>query len=180
MFFGESRSILSYILIKIPFYPILRSASMVEIHFTWHVENLKLFFSQKSQFDLVENIKNQNKKRTRTSLFKSLEDGKQEICFMWPYVLQTDCTNFKTWIKQAILLLSLHQSSLYLAKCLLCSHYSTGSYRGLSIFQIIYLPAKNFEHGGRELAQGFCVLQIWWCGFIADNRHRYVCLQKVW
>ena len=48
------------------------------------MENVGLFLSQKSQFDLVENIKNKNKKRTRASLFQSSEDGKQEICFMWP------------------------------------------------------------------------------------------------
>ena len=33
----------------------------------------------KSQFDLVKKIKNENKKRTRASLFQSSEDGKQEI-----------------------------------------------------------------------------------------------------
>ena len=41
------------------------------------MENVKLFLSQKSQFDLVEKIK--NKKRTRASLFQSSEDRKQEI-----------------------------------------------------------------------------------------------------
>ena len=40
--------------------------------------------SQKSQFDLVEKIKNKNKKRTHASLFQFSEDGKQEIYFMWP------------------------------------------------------------------------------------------------
>ena len=40
---------------------------------------VKLLLSQKSQFDLVEKIKNKNKKRTRASLFQSSEDGKQEI-----------------------------------------------------------------------------------------------------
>ena len=49
------------------------------------MENAKLFLSQKSQFDLVEKIKDKNKKRTRASLFQSSEDGKQEIYFMWPY-----------------------------------------------------------------------------------------------
>ena len=49
------------------------------------MENVKLFLSQKSQFDLVEKIKNKNKKRTRASLFQSSEDKKQEISFMWPY-----------------------------------------------------------------------------------------------
>ena len=81
LFFGESRYILSFILIKIRFYTTLGSASMIEIHFTWYVENVKLFLSQKSQFDLVEKIKNKN--RTRASLFQSSEDRKQEF-FMWP------------------------------------------------------------------------------------------------
>ena len=48
------------------------------------MENAKLFLSQKSQFDLVERIKNKNKKRTRASLFQSSEDGKQEFFLMWP------------------------------------------------------------------------------------------------
>ena len=52
------------------------------------MENAKLFLSQKSQFDLVEKIKNKNKKRTRASLFLSSEDGKQEIYFMWPKLSQ--------------------------------------------------------------------------------------------
>ena len=30
---------------------------MIEIHFSWYVENLNLFLSQKSQFDLVKKIK---------------------------------------------------------------------------------------------------------------------------
>ena len=30
---------------------------MIEMHFKWYVENVKLFLSQKSQFDLVEKIK---------------------------------------------------------------------------------------------------------------------------
>ena len=42
------------------------------------MENGKLFLSQKSQFDLVEKIKNKDKKRTRASLSQSSEDGKQE------------------------------------------------------------------------------------------------------
>ena len=45
---------------------------------------VKLFLSQKSQFDPVEKIKNKNKKRTRASLFQPSEDGKQENVFMWP------------------------------------------------------------------------------------------------
>ena len=45
---------------------------------------MKLFVCQKSQFDLAEKIKNKNKNRTRASLFKSSEDGKHEICLMWP------------------------------------------------------------------------------------------------
>ena len=49
---------------------------MIEIHFTWYVENVQLFFSQKSQFDLVEKMK--NKKRMRASHFQSSEDGKQK------------------------------------------------------------------------------------------------------
>ena len=52
------------------------------------MENVKLFLSHKSQFDLVEKIKNKNKKRTRASLFQSSEDGKQEKFFMWPYVVE--------------------------------------------------------------------------------------------
>ena len=48
------------------------------------MENVKLFSSQKSQFDPAEKIR--NKKRTRASLFQFSEDGKQEIFFMWPYV----------------------------------------------------------------------------------------------
>ena len=48
------------------------------------MESVKLFLSQKPQFDFVEKIKNKNKKRTRASLFQSSEDGKQEIYFMWP------------------------------------------------------------------------------------------------
>ena len=48
------------------------------------MEIVKLFLSQKSQFDLVEKIKNKNKNRTRASLFQSSEDGKQENSFMWP------------------------------------------------------------------------------------------------
>ena len=62
---------------KIRFYPILRSASMIEIHFSWYVGNVKLFLSQKSKFDLVEKIKNKTKNRTHASLFQSSEDGKQ-------------------------------------------------------------------------------------------------------
>ena len=46
-----------------------------------YVENVELFLSQKSQFDLVEQ---KNKNRTRASLSQSSEDGKQEILFMWP------------------------------------------------------------------------------------------------
>ena len=48
------------------------------------MENVKLFLSQKSQFDLLEKIKNKNKNRTRASLFQSSEYGKQEI-FLRPY-----------------------------------------------------------------------------------------------
>ena len=43
------------------------------------MENVILFLSQKSQFHIVEKIKNKNKKRTRASLFQSTEDGKQDI-----------------------------------------------------------------------------------------------------
>ena len=49
------------------------------------MEIVKLSSSQKSQFDLVEKIKNKNKNRTRASRFQSSEDGKQEIFCMWPY-----------------------------------------------------------------------------------------------
>ena len=48
------------------------------------MENAKLFLSQKSQFDLIEKMKNKNIKRTRASLFQSSEAGKQEKNFMWP------------------------------------------------------------------------------------------------
>ena len=50
---------------------------MIEIHFIWYVEIVKLLLSQKSQFDLVEKMKNKN--RTHASLFQSSEDGKQEF-----------------------------------------------------------------------------------------------------
>ena len=63
---------------------------MIEIHLSWYVENIELFLSQKSQFYLVEKIKDKNKKGTRASLFQSSEDGKQNICFMWPY-WKNDC-----------------------------------------------------------------------------------------
>ena len=46
---------------------------------------VKLFLSQKSQFDLEEKMKNKNKNRTRASLLQFSEDGKQEYFFMWPY-----------------------------------------------------------------------------------------------
>ena len=55
---------------------------MIEIHFKWYVENVKLFLSQKSRFDFVEEIKNENKNRTRAPLFQSSEDGKQEIFYV--------------------------------------------------------------------------------------------------
>ena len=42
------------------------------------MENVELFLSQKSQFDLVEKIENKNEKCMRASLFQSSEDGKQE------------------------------------------------------------------------------------------------------
>ena len=41
------------------------------------MENVELFLSQKSQFDLVEKIKDKN--RTHASLFQSSEDGKQDF-----------------------------------------------------------------------------------------------------
>ena len=52
------------------------------------MEIVKLLLSQKSQFDL-EKIKNKNKNCTRTSLFQSTEDGKQEIflCGLMPGAL---------------------------------------------------------------------------------------------
>ena len=50
------------------------------------MENVKLFLSQKSQFDLVEKIKNKNEESTRASLSQSSEDGKQEKCFMLPKI----------------------------------------------------------------------------------------------
>ena len=42
------------------------------------MENVKLFLSQKYQFDLVEKIKKKKKKRTRASPVQSSEDGRQE------------------------------------------------------------------------------------------------------
>ena len=45
------------------------------------MQKVKIFLSQKSQFGLIEKIK--NKKRTRASLFQSSEDGKQKK-IMWP------------------------------------------------------------------------------------------------
>ena len=54
---------------------------MIEIHFSWYVENVRLFLSQKSQFELEEKIKNKIKNCTRASLIQSSEDGKQEIFF---------------------------------------------------------------------------------------------------
>ena len=49
------------------------------------MEIAKSFLSQKSEFDLVEKLKNRNENRRRASLFQSSEDGKQEKKFMWPY-----------------------------------------------------------------------------------------------
>ena len=60
------------------FYPVLRSTSMIEIYFTYYVENVTLFLSQKSQFDLVEKIKNKNKKRTH-HFFKLQRTGNKTI-----------------------------------------------------------------------------------------------------
>ena len=60
---------------------------MIEIHFTWYVENVKLFLSQKSKFDLVEKLKNKNKKR----------DGKQEIFYVALLALSKNNT---FWIKR--------------------------------------------------------------------------------
>ena len=53
------------------------------------MENVKLFLSQKSQFDLVEKIKNENKQRTRASLSQSLEDGKQKK-FLYGHTILRD------------------------------------------------------------------------------------------
>ena len=44
--------------------------------------NVEWFLSQKSQFDLEEKIRNNNKKRTCASLLQSSEDRKQEIFYM--------------------------------------------------------------------------------------------------
>ena len=44
----------------------------------------KIIAVSKILFDLVEKMKNKNKKRTRTSLFQSSEDGKKEKQYMWP------------------------------------------------------------------------------------------------
>ena len=90
LFFGESTSILSFTLIKIRAYPILRSTSMIEIHLSWYVENVKLFLSQKSQFDLVEKIKDKN--RMRASLFQSSEEGNKKS-FLLP-----NAFSFISWV----------------------------------------------------------------------------------
>ena len=50
------------------------------------MENVKLYFSQKAQFDLVKKIKNKYSKRTRALLSQSSVDGKQEnIIIIIPY-----------------------------------------------------------------------------------------------
>ena len=49
---------------------------MIEMYFPWYVDNTKLFLSQ---FDPAENIKNENKNRTRASLFKSSEEGNKNL-----------------------------------------------------------------------------------------------------
>ena len=74
LFSGESRPIFPFVWIEIRLYPTLWSASTIEIHFTWYVENVKLFLSQKSRFHFVEEIKNKDKNRTCRSLFQSSED----------------------------------------------------------------------------------------------------------
>ena len=48
---------------------------------------MKLFLFQKSLFDLVEKIQDQNKNRTRASLFQFLEDGKQEMFYVAQSIL---------------------------------------------------------------------------------------------
>ena len=63
------------------------------------MENLKLFLSEKSQFELVEKIKNENKNknRTRASPFQFSEDGKQEIFLsgLMPYPLYAFCQIYR-------------------------------------------------------------------------------------
>ena len=61
------------------------------------MQNVKSFLSQKSRFDLVERIKNENKNRTRASLFQSSVDGKQKI-FMWP---QMDSRSLRTHFSES-------------------------------------------------------------------------------
>ena len=77
--FGESRSIYPFTLIKIRFYPILRSTSMIEIHFLWYGENVRLFLSQKSQYDLVEKIKNKIKNARAHHFLNLLRTGNKKF-----------------------------------------------------------------------------------------------------
>ena len=77
LFFGESTSILSFTLIKIRAYPILRSTSMIEIHLSWYVENVKIISVEKISVSTFREDKNKN--RTRPSLFQFPEDGKRGL-----------------------------------------------------------------------------------------------------
>jgi len=72
----------SFILIEIRLCPILRSTSTIEIHFTWYVENVELFLSQKSQFDLVEKIKNKIRNARAHQFFNLQRTGnkKKNLC----------------------------------------------------------------------------------------------------
>ena len=121
MLFGESRSNLPITLIKIRFYPILWSTSMIEIHFTWYVKNVKSFLSQKSLTDLVEKIKNKNKKRTCASLFQYSEDGKQEKKFMRSYLLFYHFKFYKIQVADIVILYLLPSKT----KFLLCKRLSS-------------------------------------------------------
>ena len=82
MYLALQLIVLPFTIIEIHFYLILQSPSMIEIHSSWYVGNVELFLSQKSKFDLVEKIQNENKNCTHASLFQSLEDGKQEFFYV--------------------------------------------------------------------------------------------------
>ena len=50
----------------------------------------KIILVSKSQLDLIEKIRNRNKKRTRALLFQSSEDGKQEKSLCGLFIGQRD------------------------------------------------------------------------------------------
>ena len=49
------------------------------------MENVELFLSEKSQFDLVEKIKNENKYRTRASLLNLQRTGNKKFFYVAIY-----------------------------------------------------------------------------------------------